>query len=198
MYERRIYSDSGERYLSILSIDELGNALDSLERANEFLHREELPTHLSKWTAICLHHALYGFLICAVRGTSNKTVVFKNKKGEEFLIGFNEALSRAQNEKYIRDKSVGPLNLSEEERESICILNEVFRNGFIHMIPGGWGFEESGWPLKIQHVLRAIAFLTLEGRHILWPNTADRDRAAQLLRDMKSKTEEMQAKFGGE
>jgi len=142
-----------------LTIDARENAIDSLERAAEFVCRRDLPTHLSKWTAICLHNALYGFLICAVEGSDYHNVLQKPGR----LICFQEALRRAQQDKWMkRGGGSPPLRLSEEEKSAIKKLTSTLRNAFEHFVPGTWGIEESGWPDIIRNILRVIKFLALE------------------------------------
>ena len=54
--------------------DELENALDCLDRVAIFL-RDKIPFSKWKWVWIALYQSLYGFMICAIRGTDPDRVL---------------------------------------------------------------------------------------------------------------------------
>lgn len=69
---------------------------------------EHLPEATKwKWVVISLHQALYGFLICALRGSSWRNVLDKNGR----LIGIWEALRRAKDQIYMTPVAGTPLVL---------------------------------------------------------------------------------------
>lgn len=65
---------------NILWIDEVENAIDSLETAIQFLQREDSLRW--KWIAISLHHSLYSFCIAALV-CGNYTNVLEKRKNED-------------------------------------------------------------------------------------------------------------------
>ncbi len=64
-----------------LSLSEETNALDYLEQAYHYTQQTEKKDIAWKWVILRLHGALYGFTICACKGTNPDNVIFKTKKG---------------------------------------------------------------------------------------------------------------------
>lgn len=63
-----------------LRVTEEINALDFLEKAGRFIIETENNSIAWKWVILSLHGALYGFAICACKGTSPERVIdFKRK-----------------------------------------------------------------------------------------------------------------------
>jgi hypothetical protein len=168
----------------LLIINAQENAIDSLERAAEFVSRHNLPTHLSKWTAICLHNALYVFLICALEGSDYHNVLEKNGR----LISFHKALKRAQQKRWMKKLSgSSPLILSADEKSAVEKLTSNLRNRFEHFVPCVWGIEESGWIDIVRSMRRVIKFLSIDyfpARVLLDANKVKRiEDALNLLED---------------
>ncbi|EKN69272.1 hypothetical protein BABA_10431 [Neobacillus bataviensis LMG 21833] len=65
----------------ILRTDELENAIDFLEKATYHFNNKE-DSYWFKWLMFSLHGALYGFGVCAVKGTSTERVL-EMKLGEK-------------------------------------------------------------------------------------------------------------------
>jgi hypothetical protein len=65
----------------ILRIDEVENAIDSLETAIQFLQREDSLKW--KWIAIALHHSLYSFCIAALVCRDYTNVLEKGKNEDD-------------------------------------------------------------------------------------------------------------------
>ena len=124
-----------------------------------------------KWITLSLHSALYGFAICACRGTNNLIVVKTNKKGLTKLISFDEAIKNCQNvqimKKYIYSKH---LELTEKQKESIKMLKQELRNNFEHYQPMSWSIEIHGLPQIFIDVLDIIKFLAIETGNIIHLN----------------------------
>ncbi len=76
---------SQEKYLSLT---EETNALDYLEHAYQSVIETEKKKMAWKWVIIALHGALYGFAICALKGTNWERVTFRTKNGIIKLISF--------------------------------------------------------------------------------------------------------------
>lgn len=134
------------------------NAVDSVERAVEFMQRIDLESRV-KWTVIALHHSLYCFLICAIQGSTRRRVMTKNRR----LIDFREALKRAQSDEWMGQYvSSKKLELSEDEKTAINLIWNELRNEFEHFSPNVWGIYTEGFSDAVKHVLRVIRFLALE------------------------------------
>ncbi len=136
-----------------LRLSEESNALDYLEQAYNYMIRTEKDKNAWKWVIITLHDALYGFAICACKGTNTENVVKKNRKGDERLISFYEALGRCKSNKY--------LHLSKQQDDSIDKIKE-FRDNFAHYIPAGWLIEIHGMPQITLDALSVIRFLSID------------------------------------
>lgn len=148
-----------------LKLTEEKNALDFLEKAYFFISKTETNVFDWKWVVLCLHSALYGFLIAALKGTNWQNVAYKTKRGYK-LISFNEALKRCQDPKEMRMTVFSQyLQLNQEEKDAINLLKETLRNNFEHYIPKGWYIEIHGLPNMCLHVLSVIRFLALETRN---------------------------------
>jgi hypothetical protein len=149
-----------ERYLSFT---EETNALDYLERAAHFVREATTDDTAWKWVIIALHGSLYGFAICACKGTDYKNVTYKTKSGHRRLISFGEALEACQDPKRMRMTVMSkPLVLSDDQRAAIKKLQESLRNPFEHYIPMSWYIELHGMPTLAIHCLEVIRFLALE------------------------------------
>ena len=112
-----------------LRVTEELNALDYLEKAYLFIQETESNLLAWKWVVLSLHGALYGFAICACKGTNPKNVTYKTKKGIEKLISFDDVLKHCQNPKRmkmtIKNKH---LILTYKQKEAINYLKKVLRN----------------------------------------------------------------------
>ncbi len=146
-----------------IEFSELTNTLDYLEHADFYIHQVKTNIKAWKWVVITLFGALYGFAVCALKGTSSDNVTFKTKKGMKKLISFDDALKRCQDLKCMRmtvfSKS---LKLTDQQRKSIEKLKNEFRNSFEHFIPKSWYIETHGMPQIAIDVLEVIQFLALE------------------------------------
>jgi hypothetical protein len=145
-----------------LKLSEEANALDNLEKAYYFIREVHNDAKAWKWVITTMHSALYGFAICALRGTNNLGVTFDTKWGKR-LISFPEAIKRSQDPKWMgMTVQSRHLQLTSDQEHSIARLNKEFRNGLEHYIPKLWLIELSGIPRIISHALDAIKFLALE------------------------------------
>lgn len=145
-----------------LRLTEEMNALDYLHKAYYFIQQTGKEKINWKWVAISLFGALYGFAICACRGTDSSSVLVKTKKGDK-LISFSEALKRCQDPKCMKMTIMSKhLELLEQQKESIRKLKNVFRNNFEHYAPMGWSIEIHIFPKITLDVLEVIRFLALD------------------------------------
>lgn len=146
-----------------LDLDEEANALDYLDKACSSVAEAEVNPLAWKWVVLALHGALYGFAICACKGTDPNNVIRRTKKGKELLISFDEALRLCQDPKWIgMTVTAKPLVLTESQQCSIDLLKNLLRNNFEHYIPRSWAIEVHGMPTIVMDVLDAIQFLALD------------------------------------
>ena len=130
-----------------LRLTEETNALDYLEKANSFILLADRDPIAWKWVILCLHTALYGFAICALRGTNPDNVTYTTKKGQQKLITFGDAIERCQNPQFMQMTIMSrQLVLDEADREAVRLLKKTFRDNFEHFIPKGWSIEIHGFP----------------------------------------------------
>jgi len=148
-----------------IKFSEESNALDYLEKAYHFIQKVDRNPNDWKWVIIALHGALYGFAVCACRGTDPHNVTFKSKNSEK-LISFDEALQTCQDPKIMKMTTLSKhLELSSKQKESIDILKKTIRNNFEHFIPKTWYIEIHGFPQIAIDVLDVIRFLALEAHN---------------------------------
>ncbi len=170
-----------------LRLNELENAIDSLEMADHFL--ECIPSEMKwKWVIIAIHQALYGFAICSIRGTDARWLIDKHsKKGEVKLISIWESLKRAKDPHWM------PLGISQslvttpEEDTAIKRIISEFRNEFEHFLPKHWSIEVSGMPTILRHILRVLSFLSLESCCVLYSTDDEKNRVKQVIDKLEKK-----------
>ena len=137
--------------------------------------------HYWTWVIVCLHNALQGFMVLALRGTNNMNVLTKDC-AEEWLAAYErgdgqypeQKLDRFLNlYKKVKSKQMKmyvnsqPLKPSGTQSRSVKKLN-AFRNDFIHFVPKGWSIEVSGLPQIVDDCLNIISFLAFECGNIFW------------------------------
>lgn len=95
------------------------NAFDYLEKTIEFIRRaEQYPTDW-KWVILSLHGALYGFMICALKGTDPDRVLVRKNNQTPKLISFSTALKWCQDPAYMMMTTESRvLQLSEEQKQT--------------------------------------------------------------------------------
>jgi len=148
-----------------LRITEQSNALDYLLRAVEFLEVVNKDPFAWKWVVLSLHGALYGFAICACKGTDPDVVKWKNKKGVYSLVGFNRILCRCQTKNGMYPWGhCKPLVLNDSQKNSLRILKTVLRDNFEHYSPMAWSIELHGLPQISLDVLEIIRFLVQDSK----------------------------------
>ena len=178
-------SISEERFLRLSG---LSNSTDYLRQAVRFLDEVDNDPMMWKWVVIALHGALYGFAICACKGTNPERVTLKPKKEKASkkqnrprLITFDQALERCQDPNvmglYCDSK---PLVLDTNQEKAMDMLKQVLRNEFEHFIPKVWSIELLGMPAIAYHVLIVIRFLALDTGNVTYCDQQDR-REVELL-----------------
>jgi len=154
-------------YAKWLRFTEEDNALDYLEKASFHISQTEKDKKSWKWVILSLHGALYGFAICAIKGTNPDRVTYTTKEGKVKLISFDDALNRCQDHQWMwiygHSKT---LVLTNNQKWSIDKLKKEFRNKFEHYQPVAWSIEIHGMPQIAIHVLDVIRFLAIDSGNI--------------------------------
>lgn len=158
-----------------LRLDELSNAIDNLEMCGHFLATLPHPVRW-KWGILALHQAIYGFAICAVKGTDDMSVL-QRRRGPR-LISIWEALKRANDPQFLW-LGAAPIQLTQVETEALQKLFAEFRNGFEHFQPAGWSIEVSGMPSLFRTGVGLLRRLALEQGSVRYYSTRERDRVSE-------------------
>ena len=160
------------------------NALDYLGRAVRFIREAAADDTAWKWVTIALHGSLYGFAICACKGTDYHNVTYATKRGERRLISFGEALEICQDPQRMTMTVMSkPLVLSNDQRTAIKKVQESLRNPFEHYIPMSWHIELHGMPTLAVHCLEVIRFLALETGNYMMLSGEQRECIEALVSD---------------
>jgi hypothetical protein len=158
------------------------NALDYLEKTVEFIRRAENYETDWKWVIISLHGAVYGFMICALKGTDPNRVLTHDKKGEARLISFKKALEWCQGPDHMIMTTVSKVLLvSERQKRSLDDLHSQFRNSFAHYRPCYWSIELHDMPQMIIDGLEITRFLALKSGNPMWLNGGHREHIDSLV-----------------
>jgi hypothetical protein len=173
-----------------LRLDEKTNAIDYLDKAHIFIQQTENDTMAWKWAIIALYNALYGFAICACAGTSPDLVAPKiqkgKNKGKRQVISLNKALEHCQNpnimEMYVFSAY---LILTDNQKHSIKLLAEEFRNQFEHFPPQGWSIQLHGMSHILMDILDVIRFLAIETKNIRFTQTQTRNIKSLVFQSKK-------------
>jgi hypothetical protein len=175
---------------SYLRLSTETNALDYLEKAYWFIRKAADDKMSWKWIVLCLHDALYGFAICACKGTHDQSVI--NRQGQ--LIAFGVALDRCQNKKLMRMTiSSQHFQPTDAQKESIRIMKNILRNNFAHFQPSGWSIEISGLPQISIDILDSIKFLALDTGNYTNLSTQQELKIKSLIRRGKRALNKLKA-----
>jgi hypothetical protein len=114
----------------IIRTDELDNAIDYLEKAAFYYNNRE-DNHWFKWLVISLHGALYGFGVCAVKGTnpsqrvldkpSNKQITQLIPLLSERYLGLDSPISNDHNEILVDEHMLSVIKILAENN-----LNKIW------------------------------------------------------------------------
>ncbi|PGY51506.1 hypothetical protein [Priestia megaterium] len=194
--------------------DELENAIDYLEQAANFFENVENP-HRFKWLMISLHGALYGFGVCAIKGSRSFHNVIKDidmnakkvkaKKAEleslfsEFdfdldsmlalnvsqLISIWTVLDRCKSEDYMQ-RFVHSKVLQTTSQQNHAIKKLIeYRNQLAHFKPSAYGITGNYEKDIIMPVVDVISFLALESNNINYYNDESKMRVEKALHIFK-------------
>jgi hypothetical protein len=172
------------RPTSWLRLDELSNAIDNLEMCRRFLAsiRSEVRW---KWAILAWHQALYGFAICAVRGTDDLSVLRNPKNHASKLISIDEAIDRCKASEFLWPGAT-PLVISKDEQKVLTRLIKEFRNGFEHFRAMSWSIETSGMPALFRVGLGVLRRIALDSGAVRYDDLRQKRRVSTALRRLDS------------
>lgn len=169
---------------SWLRLSEEKNALDYLRRAKDFLGQVEDDKTAWKWVVLSLHGALYGFAICALKGTTSENVT--RDRSNDYLIKFDTAIERCQDSSYM-DMTANSkvLELSESQKEAIDNLSNLYRNNIVHYTPKLWAIGIKGLEDMAVEVLDPIEFLALRSGNYIHLDSDQQQEVKSIIDDMQ-------------
>lgn len=193
-----------------LSTDELTESVNALGAFISNLRRVKRDRYYWKWAIVALHNSAQGFMVCALRGTSNLAVLSPKAAKEwkeayeqhkpdprEELDGFLNLYKKIKGNymiQYIHSQKFVPRG---QQGANIKKLNS-FRNDFIHFVPKGWSIEVTGFPKICEDVISIIDFLvTRSGNVRFYFRKNVEDKCLDLLTKSKQLLRELKRAYGG-
>ena len=190
-------SSVGETWLET---DEFQETILALQLTSEQLSNLATTSNLHywAWVIICLHNALQGFMVLALRSTNNINVLtedcaiewlaayergdgqYPEQKLDKFLNLYKKVKSERMN-MYLNSQFLKP---SGTQNRSVTKLNS-FRNNFIHFVPKWWTIEVTGLPQIVDDCLDIIWFLAFECGNIFWQEQDQETLTKVLLESSK-------------
>lgn len=192
------------------TIDELENAIDYLEQASEY-YKDKEEKHRFKWMMISLHGALYGFGVCAIKGSRSLENVtksingnskkFQKKKLElesifnEFDIDFEEmtkinlaklisiwdVLDRCKSEEYMMKYTYSKVLNITADQEHAINKLIEYRNQFAHFKPSTYGIVGNYEKDIVFPVVKVIKFLSLESNNVNYFKAGMKERVIDSI-----------------
>ena len=157
---------------------EESNSIDYLEKAVSFIKSAENKPEDWKWAILAAHGALYGFMICTLKGTTPDNVSTGKKQK---LIRFNDALERCQDTAWMNlGGFTKVLQLSQNQKQALRQLSN-FRNKFVHYDPALWSIPEDVMRETLTHALDALRAVLEIGCFYLHFEPGDNNRIAALV-----------------
>jgi len=156
-----------------LEIDEKENAIDSLNKAVDFLKNTRKDSYNWKWFAIALHHSTYSFMLLSLTKTNLSGIWKSEKRSPEGdidvekseLISFMEEFRRIQKlelmKHFVNSK---PFKANTRHERAMRYLNDRLRNLFIHYKPVSWAIYYQCFINIVEPILEVIEFLVFESR----------------------------------
>ncbi len=175
-------------------VNEMLEPLNALMMTEEFLEHSEKDIYYLKWAIIAAHNALQGFMVLALKGTSNLQIIkwkekeYKHKSAYEVLSDpkqelccFLELFRRIRTNECMHNAAFK--DEFGKITESINDLNET-RNQFIHYLPLSWSIGTLGVVNILHDTMEVISFLTSNcievQRHYEESQLSDINRAIKI------------------
>jgi hypothetical protein len=195
-----------------LNTNEAPDAVFSLEVTADHLAKAAHDLRHWKWVIVCLHNALQGFMVLALKGSDAFNVMKKTDKiSREWwesvrkghpkfpsarMDSFMGLYKKIQDHKfmrmYVHSKTFSPRGT---QTDSVNIL-KFLRNKFIHFLPNNWSIEMSGGPQVIEDCAGVIDFLVLTSGNILWHDDSLESKASGLIECIREQNEAIADQYG--
>ena len=149
-------------------VTEMSEPLNAMIMTKDFLERAEQDIYCFKWAILAVHNALQGFMVLALKGTSNLGIIewkdeYKNRSSYEILsdpkqklVIFLTLFSKIKKSKYMQGTPF--VDKSGNITYSIKRLNK-YRNQFIHYLPLHWGIQIQEILNILYDAIKVISFL---------------------------------------
>lgn len=162
------------------------NALDYLEKAFFYIRSVDSDHTAWKWVILSLHGAIYGFAICACKGTNPDNVMRKTRKGEMHLISFGKALEMCQDEAWMAmTVNSKALKLTAKQADALTQLKDSFRNVFEHFSPMDFHISLHELPSACLECLPVVEFLALKTGNYTHLSGNERERVNFIVRQSR-------------
>ena len=194
--------DTNEFHEAVIALLLLRGQLSQLANAGN--------PHLWSWVIVSLHSALQGFMVLALRGSNNLSVLtdecskewlaalergdvkYPKQKLDTFLHLYKKIKSEQMN--IYADSRV--FNPSGTQGKSVKQLN-IWRNNFVHFVPAGWMITVDGFPKIVKDCLDIIYFLSFESNNIRWHEKDLKVQTQTLIEEAMAFVSEVEEAYGG-
>jgi len=157
-------------------ISEQDNIFDNLNKTLYFLKKAKKDNSFWKWVIVAFHSTLYSSMLLALRRTdlsniwepeirdAKNRIDLKKSRLISFLKAFEWVQDDQHMRKYVKSKS---FKLTDQNlKDSIVILNNEFRNQFLHYKPLAWSIEKGALKEVVRDCLPLIDFLLFQSGNI--------------------------------
>jgi len=176
-----------------LEIDNLRNAILSLEFSVECLEKVHENNFNWKWVIIGIHNAFQSYMVLALRG-SNPVNIMREKDAEEWLKAYEEKsklpeykldtflnlYKKIKSDRMMMYTNSKKFTPKDSEEKSVKRLNRL-RNEFMHYKLGGWVIQIGGLPGITLDILNIISFLANDSENVFWSDSTFKDQTNKLL-----------------
>lgn len=186
------FDHTGEYYRT----SEKENALDNLDKLDQFCIKAKNDKSYWKWIILALHGTLYNFMLLALL-KSDGSGIWENEIRDEqgyidtfnkkikvinFLTAYEWIQNKQKMECYVNSES---FQSNKEIDEAMDRLNTEFRNQFIHYKPIGWSIEIEILKKLIDKTVPVIEFLIFKSSNIFFNETCNKE-IGDILKRMKN------------
>lgn len=157
---------------SFFRTDLISESYNALKMTGNFISEIKSDQYQIKWSIIAMHNALQCFMVLALRGTSDLTIIKQNKQNknkdifeilsnpdnklDNFMCLFKKCKQDKYMIQYVNSRTFcdnsGNITLNVE------MLNDT-RNNFIHYFTSGLSIEVLACKSMLSHSLEVIDFL---------------------------------------
>jgi len=195
-----------------IHVDEINKATLSLKFVNDQLSFLAKTNDLYFWIGVIenLHNSLQGFMVLALRGTNNFSVIKFDKnnppKPEDFLLyrtaGKEKLCSFMELYKKIKLPKEMKMGIdskhfipnSQQQENNVKMLHDL-RNDLIHFIPQFWRISIKNLPLIVDDCIDIITFLAFGCQNILWHSKEAKEFTKTFLENSKRNLDIIKQKY---